>query len=206
MPKPKKGERKKSFIKRCIPYLYKEKSALTSKKNKNKQAYAICNSIFDKNKKNENILFFNDFINEEYSYVEKDDFLKIKKLIEPVIIKKISEINNLNINDFIKNSFINYDIWEDIIIDKRYVNNIYGLVDRNINKKNYTTPEIRNSIFKILNEIYKEYNIKRKLDNKLIKIISNDPVKYGYILKNYNINKYVYKSLEWIIKTNNYNL
>ena len=36
MPTPKKGERKKKFIKRCIPYLYdNEPDTLTSKDKKN---------------------------------------------------------------------------------------------------------------------------------------------------------------------------
>ena len=76
MPTPKKGERKKNFIKRCIPDLYKEEDTLTSKDKKNKQAYAICNSTFDrrnKKKKNENILFYNEFINEYVDNVMFDD-------------------------------------------------------------------------------------------------------------------------------------
>jgi hypothetical protein len=52
MPTPKKGERKKKFIKRCIPYMHKEEpDTLTSKDKKGKQAYAICNSIYDRSKK-----------------------------------------------------------------------------------------------------------------------------------------------------------
>ena len=52
MPKPKKRETKKKFIKRCIPYMFhNEPDTLTSKDKKSKQAYAVCNSIFDKSKK-----------------------------------------------------------------------------------------------------------------------------------------------------------
>ena len=67
MPTPKKGERKKKFIKRCIPYMMEnEPDTLTSKDKKSKQAYAICNSTFDRRnkKKNENILYFDEFVNE----------------------------------------------------------------------------------------------------------------------------------------------
>lgn len=73
MPTPKKGERKKKFIKRCIPDLFKEEGTLTSKDKKSKQSYAICNSMFDrrKKKKNENILYFDTFLNEN---IEKSDF------------------------------------------------------------------------------------------------------------------------------------
>lgn len=72
MPTPRKGERKKKFIKRCIPDLFKEEGTLTSKDKKSKQAYAICNSTFDrrKKKKNENILFFDEFINENFKDVD----------------------------------------------------------------------------------------------------------------------------------------
>ena len=62
MPIPKKGERKKTFIKRCIPYIFeKEPRSLTTKvkRRKPKQAYAICNSIYDR-RKNEKITPFSD--------------------------------------------------------------------------------------------------------------------------------------------------
>jgi len=79
MPTPKKGERKKKFIKRCIPDLFKEEGTLTSKDKKSKQAYAICNSTFDrrKKKKNENILYFDEFVNEDIKDIlpfEEDDW------------------------------------------------------------------------------------------------------------------------------------
>ena len=64
MPKPRKGERKKTFIKRCIPYMFNnEPESLTtkSKKKKPKQAYAICNSIYDR-KNESSILRFSDFL------------------------------------------------------------------------------------------------------------------------------------------------
>ena len=68
MPTPKKGEKKKDFIKRCIPHLYNEEpEALTSDDKKNKQAYAICINTFNKKKKkkNESIIFnFETFVNE----------------------------------------------------------------------------------------------------------------------------------------------
>jgi len=74
MPIPKKGERKKKFIKRCIPYMFEnEPETLTSKEKKSKQAYAICNSIFDRRKKkNENIVFFEDF-NENVDFEDWDE-------------------------------------------------------------------------------------------------------------------------------------
>lgn len=79
MPKPKKGERKKHFIKRCIPYMIEnEPDTLTSKDKKSKQSYAICNSIFDrrnKKKKNESIVKFSEY-NEDIHFEEDfvDDF------------------------------------------------------------------------------------------------------------------------------------
>jgi len=67
MPFPKKGERKKTFIKRCIPYIIEnEPDTLTSKDKKCKQSYAICNSIFDKRhkKKKKRIKLYEEFIND----------------------------------------------------------------------------------------------------------------------------------------------
>jgi len=70
MPKPKKREGKKHFIKRCIPYIFdNESETLTSKDQKSKQAYAICNSFYDKRNENFNL-------NENYDYSSK-----LKKLI-----------------------------------------------------------------------------------------------------------------------------
>lgn len=73
MPEPRKKETKNKFIPRCISYMYhNEPGTLTTKvkKKKSKQAYAICNSIFDrskKKKKNESLICnFNTFVNENY--------------------------------------------------------------------------------------------------------------------------------------------
>jgi hypothetical protein len=69
--KPKKYERKKHFIKRCIPYVFdNEPDILTSKNKKSKQSYAICNSIFDKN--NENFEMFKTYSS------SKDKFNNLK--------------------------------------------------------------------------------------------------------------------------------
>lgn len=73
MPEPRKKETKNKFIPRCISHIYhNEPETLTtkSKKKKSKQAYAICNSIFDrskKKKKNESLICsFDTFVNENY--------------------------------------------------------------------------------------------------------------------------------------------
>lgn len=67
MPTPRKKEPKKKFIKRCIPYMFhNEPDTLTSTDKKGKQAYAICNSIYDKSKKNE-IVIFSNFVTESLS-------------------------------------------------------------------------------------------------------------------------------------------
>jgi len=67
--KPEKFERKKKFIKRCIPYIFnEEEDSLTSKDKKSKQAYAICNSKFD----NRNEGLITTF--ENYDFDIDDDF------------------------------------------------------------------------------------------------------------------------------------
>ena len=68
MPTPRKKESKKKFIKRCIPYMFNnEPGTLTSSDKKSKQAYAICNSIYDKSKNESRIFDFETFVNEKYN-------------------------------------------------------------------------------------------------------------------------------------------
>ena len=75
MPEPRKKETKNKFISRCISHIYRyEPETLTTKvkKKKTRQAYAICNSIFNRNKKkkmkkNESLICnFETFVNESY--------------------------------------------------------------------------------------------------------------------------------------------
>ena len=71
--KPEKHERKKKFIKRCIPHIFnEEEDSLTSKDKKSKQAYAICNSKFDK--RNEKLIttFENFDFDEDFDIEEED--------------------------------------------------------------------------------------------------------------------------------------
>ena len=69
MPTPKKKESKKKFIPRCISHMYhNEPDTLTSKDKKSKQAYAICNSMYDKSKKESRIYNFETFVNENYKH------------------------------------------------------------------------------------------------------------------------------------------
>jgi len=93
MPTPKKGERKKHFIKRCIPYLLDEEpSTLTSKKKKGKQSYAICNSIYDRrNKKNENIDIYTDDV--------LTDVMGFLNLMEPPEFYDAVSLLNKHINN-----------------------------------------------------------------------------------------------------------
>lgn len=70
MPKPKKGESKDNFIPRCISHMFhNEPDTLTSTDKKSKQAYAICNSLYNrkrkkKSKKESRICDFDTFVNE----------------------------------------------------------------------------------------------------------------------------------------------
>lgn len=153
MPKPKKGERKKTFIKRCIPYLYKEEpDTLTSKKHKNKQAYAICNSLYDdKNKKkNENILSFKKFINESW-FNKKTDIEKVQEEeIDDNNIEKIKKelTNNIDNFDKYKDAYFNY-----LKINKDESNKYFKLAT--------------NSLIKSTIELYKLSKIHRKYPDKI---------------------------------------
>ncbi|MCK9417390.1 hypothetical protein M0Q97_12190 [Candidatus Dojkabacteria bacterium] len=83
MPEPRKKETKNKFIPRCISHIYRyEPETLTtkSKKKKSKQAYAICTSIYDREKrrqrrkKNESLICnFDTFVNENYKEKRIDD-------------------------------------------------------------------------------------------------------------------------------------
>lgn len=123
MPTPKKGERKKKFIKRCIPYLYdNEPDTLTSKDKKNRQAYAICNSIYDKDKKNENILSFKNFINENIKLSDK----------------YIKELTEDDFNEILNKYCKNFDPNDEIIFrgDSRLDKNFYFLNTKKRKVKN----------------------------------------------------------------------
>jgi len=111
MPKPRKRERKKHFIKRCIPYMFdNEPETLTSKDKKSKQAYAICNSFYDK--RNENHIFNFNQLNE----TNYDDFLNLRKTISDIGYSVETYRNGGEI---------------ELIIDNKKVinapNNLYGL-------------------------------------------------------------------------------
>jgi len=93
--KPKKYERKKHFIKRCIPYMFdNEYSILTSKDKKSKQSYAICSSMFDK--KNENFEIFKTYNS------SKDKFNDLKE-----------ELYELGLNISLNKGFNNIKIYID---------------------------------------------------------------------------------------------
>lgn len=82
MPEPRKKETKNKFIPRCISHIYhNEPEILTTKtkKKKSKQAYAICTSIYDREKRRERrkkkeslICNFDTFVNENYKKSVKD--------------------------------------------------------------------------------------------------------------------------------------
>lgn len=159
---------------------------------------------------NKNIVYFKNFINEnKFSYITDKDFLiELEEIVKPFMINKIKKIDEINIYYYIDNDFINENIWDNILQEYRYENNIYGLVDKNLTKNNFKTSEIRNSLYKIMKKYYKKYNIKKLLNNKLIDIIENDPEKYGYILYQWKteIDESVKKSLEWVKTYKKYNL
>jgi hypothetical protein len=151
---------------------------------------------------------FKNFINEKYEYLNDEDEIYLNHIIEKFILKRISNIDNIiNIYFYIDNDFDNFQVWENIIAYDKYENNIYGFVDKNFNKR---TPNVRNSLQKLIKKYYKQYNINKLLDDKLINIINTEPKKYSYLIIDSiwkdDISKYVHKSLEWIKNMNKYNL
>lgn len=64
MPYPKQGEEKKDYISRCIPYVIKEGTAKDEK-----QAAAICYSMWRQNRSDENIEIIIDKYLSEGTYV-----------------------------------------------------------------------------------------------------------------------------------------
>lgn len=97
MPELKKGESKKEFVKRCAHFLIEnEPETITSKDKPYPQAYAIANSMYDKQKKkkkkNEGVLSFEDFV---------QSINEAKKSEELTFDLKLDKNNEITKNDMI---------------------------------------------------------------------------------------------------------
>lgn len=151
-----------------------------------------------------------------YAYMkDADDVTKMKSLVKDFIKDKkiIEEINDLTFYFFVKCHFSYRDVWDDLFTYTIENNNTIG---RMVNiyqfiysfKFKGTTPETRNTLFDIINDLYDEYNIEDKLNKKLIELLEKEPTKYPVKFKNYgdDLNDIVKDACRWMLDAKKYNL
>lgn len=149
----------------------------------------------------------------KYEYLSKEDENRLEEFVEKFIIDKdkIEKIEELELFDFVEDSFNYLEIWTSILASQFYESyNIYYAVDefcRN-NDIDGGTPAIRNSLSKIVNKMYKKFGIKDKLDNGLIKIFEDQPKKYKTRFELYEdkLNSVVKSACDWMLSFQSYNL
>lgn len=118
MPYPKEGESKSDYISRCIPYVMKEGTAKD-----NKQAAAICYSMWEKNKNESITNKIDTFLNEAEEEAKEDlkekifDFFKENKNPSDDSIHELSD--NLKIDSH-KFEAIIYSILSSFLANGRF--------------------------------------------------------------------------------------
>jgi len=101
MPYPKEGESKENYISRCIPYMMKEGTAKD-----NKQAAAICYSMWEKNKNESITNKIANFLNEAEEEAKEDlkekifDFFKENKNPPDEEVHELSDKLKINTHKF----------------------------------------------------------------------------------------------------------
>jgi ABC-type sulfate transport system substrate-binding protein len=152
-----------------------------------------------------------------YKYLNEDDTIKVKEFTKKYIdsLNIFDKIGKLKFNDFEVNGFDYFLIFETFFSQSSYKsdNNIYRSIDIFCDKNNISSagPALRNSIFNIIREIYKEYNkigLKDKLDKRLIYLLEKNPTKYEEIFLSYEdeLNNSVKKACEWMLNIEKFNL
>jgi hypothetical protein len=153
----------------------------------------------------------------KYKFLNDDDTIKVKEFTKNYIdnLNIFDKIGKLKLDNFESNNFDYYEIFESFFSSSKYGpdNNIYHAIDTFCYANNITSvgPELRNSIFIILKDIYKEYNkkgLKHNLDKKLISLLENKPKKYEEIFLLYedDLNNEVKKACEWMLGFKKFNL
>lgn len=153
----------------------------------------------------------------KFEYLSPDDEKKIEDFVKSYLdeLNILDKVNKLSYNDFDSVDFNYKDVFDNMIAPTHYgFENIYYAVDtfcRHFNL-NYSTPALRNSLFNIIDKAYKELNstikLKNKLDERLIKILEEDPEDYKEIYSSEykKLSGAVKKACAWMLNYQKYNL
>jgi hypothetical protein len=142
---------------------------------------------------------------------------KVEQFVRDFIIKTgLEKIENLKFHNFENHQMSYFCVWMDEVLASQYYGplNIYYEVDsfcrqeRMDLNKSYSMPALRNSLSKIIGKMYKEFDVRNKLDKVLIDILQKKPDIYSYIYDNYKseLNNTVKKACEWMLDYRKYNL
>lgn len=161
----------------------------------------------------------------KYQYLSKEDENKLEKFVEKFIIdkNKISLIDELVLDNFVDDSFYYNEIWNSILVAGRLSKKVMGLLNQYQSNSNIyyevdefcrdnnikgSAPAIRNSLSRIVDKMYKKFDIKDKLDKVLIKILEKQPQKYKSRFELYEdeLNNIVKDACKWMLVFQNYNL
>jgi len=160
------------------------------------------------------------FEDRKYQYLNKEHSDKLEKFVREFVdkIDINAEIDKLTLRDFKDSEFVYYEIFSDILAQHK----IYSLVDVfildcTINSKllnkipiqiKPTTPAVRNSLFDIVDKIYKEIDIKSKINKKLIDLLEKKPENYDNFYEHYGtyLKKNVKDACNWMLSYKKYNL
>lgn len=151
---------------------------------------------------------------EKYAELDQENYDKVDSLIrdfmkDKKIIDNIDELEFRNFHD--AESFEYIAVWENLF-NKRA--NLYSFIESfRDGRSTYCNiegrpPALYNSMTDILGQLYIEYNIKDKLDKKLIEILEKKPPRYQRLFYTYgdDWNDDVKNACEWMLTINKYNI
>lgn len=158
-----------------------------------------------------------------FKYLNAENYKIIETVINNFIDKHAADIlklNNMSFNDFIEMEFNYYLIFEESIVkDYSYSSiNVFYVVDKYIqdNELGLHSPEVRNSMYEIFKNTYKEfckkYKFKTILDNKIITLFetqfNESQSKFNDIYSTYEnvLNKKVISKCKWRMDYKLYNI
>ena len=154
-----------------------------------------------------------------YKFLSNENAEKIEEVVREFVKKlNVSEkIDKLKFSNFTDN--LDYlETFEHILAngENGFGNglyssgNIYYVLDTFCLDNNMmdSKPELRNSLHDIISKLFIEYDIKNKLDIKLIEILEKKPYKYKRIFYYYEdkLSDNVKKSCQWMLNAENYNI
>lgn len=160
--------------------------------------------------------------NRNLKFLSREDEIKLKVFVLEYIedLKILNKIKKLKLSDYEDYNF-DYDEIFDYLINcrgtynpdsfKKTGGNLYYHVDKfNLdNKFNWSNFELRNSLFNILEKIYKEYDkngLKNALDDRLIKLFEKNPEYYRDEVDREELSLNVQKACEYMIAGDKYNI